>query len=124
MWDPLLDALQVSLEASGDAPIVNDSAAAPDRPGGRPLVVVAGLPHLRWPLNGGLDWKVDVDNRSPELAPLFSELHRQKGELPVGAHLQLWLRGERTSGTAEVATTVFERGGQLARLNLEWCLPR
>ena len=125
-WNPSIDALQVSLEASADAPIVDDPMAAPHLSVGRSLVSSKGVSVVRWPPQGGLDWKVDGDNRTPELAPLVGALLAAKGPFPAGAHVQLWLRGERTSGAAEVTTTVFENDNgsrPLARLDLEWCQP-
>jgi len=102
-WDEKSDALLVGLEDSPDAPAVSNASAAPGGTEGRPLVG-----SLRWPASHGLTWRDGGPHGSVDLAPLLNQLTLQRNGLAKGAHLQLWLRGERTTGAAEVLTPARE----------------
>ncbi len=102
-WDESRDALLVGLEDSADAATVTSAGQAPDKSQGRHLVGT-----LRWPAARGLEWRSGGAHASVDLAPLLNQLAKQRGALAKGAHLQLWLRGERSQGAAEVLTPARE----------------
>lgn len=113
-WDETVDGLLIGLEDSADAPVVTKAIEAPDRIAGRKLVGT-----LRWPESRGLEWRSSSPHHSINLAPLLNQLAKQRGGLAKGVHLQLWLRGDRSQGAAEVWTPARELDAKgAARLEL------
>jgi hypothetical protein len=114
-WDEKNDGLLIGLEESADAAVVSKASEAPDRSQGRKLVGT-----LRWPESRGLEWRSSGRHVSVELAPLLNQLAKQRGGLAKGAHLQLWLRGDRSAGAAEVHSPARELDAKAAA-RLELC---
>lgn len=102
-WIPGL-AIQIRAEVSADAGRVTSIADAPMPLGGRTLTDA----EVRWPSTGDLDWPPDTWQESPDLSVLLREVATRAGDLPVGAHVQLFVfRTEPPDEDGEVAAEDF-----------------
>lgn len=77
--------LNVLLHDSPDAPQIVDRFILFN--GGVSTVPV----DLRWSFASPEDWVTGDRNLSPDLTAMFAALHDSQGDLPAGAHVQLWL---------------------------------
>lgn len=120
VWDPNKHALRLLVEADAHAPPATQFDDRPETSRGRATIQSS----LRWPEEGGLTWKIEDYNRSPNLALLFQELAEEQGlgGLVAGMTVQLWLRGDFTDVAAEVTTPYFGAPDyRPARLMLSVC---
>ncbi|MCA9664328.1 MAG: hypothetical protein KC503_02035, partial [Myxococcales bacterium] len=116
-WSSDRHALLVLVEDSANAPVTTDPSHSPDKPSG-----VKTLQELRWPASGGLGWKTDDYNEVDVSALIFALANAY--DLRAGAHVQLWIRGDFSTESAEVATLPPSDGSYRSPvLEIDHCAP-
>lgn len=119
-WTSRTHGLELELERTDDAVAPTAATAPPHTDGGVPVTS-----SIRWPVGSApLVWTpVGTDFRSPDLAPLVTELLTSEGALAEDHHVQVWMHGDFLDANADVRIPLFDSGDAAgrARLLLRWC---
>lgn len=117
-WESKKHALRAHVEDAADADPVTVSTKSPESASGRAIIA----PPVRWPAVGGLVWNTNGYNQLTTLGPPLQALILKRGGLAAGAHVQIWIRGDFSQGSAEVATPDIARPNyKPAKLTISWC---